>query len=125
MKRAPSKKRAAEQGSGPAASTRSEGCIALPDIPSYASNNAHMFYLVCKSLVERTALIDNLKKHGILSVFHYLSLHKSPFYASRHDGRELPHADHFSDCLLRLPMYYELSRSQVEEVCSQIRRFFG
>ena len=107
------------------ASLEQQGCIALPDIPSYASNNAHMFYLVCKSLVERTALIDHLKKHGILSVFHYLSLHKSPFYASRHDGRELPHADHFSDCLLRLPMYYELSRSQVEEVCSQIRRFFG
>jgi len=50
-----------------------------------------------------------------LVVFRYLSLHKSPFYAEKHDGRELPHTDHFSDCLLRLPMFYDLTVGQVSD----------
>jgi len=102
-----------------------QGRILLPGIPADASNNAHMFYIVCRSLEERTALIAHLKQHDILAVFHYLSLHKSPFYAPRHDGRELPHADRFADCLLRLPMYFDLSIGQVEEICGRIRRFFA
>lgn len=100
-----------------------QGRIILPDIPDYASNNAHMFYILCQSLSERTALIAHLGRHGILAVFHYLSLHKSPFYAPRHDGRELPHADRFSDVLLRLPMYYELTLPQIDEICGRIREF--
>lgn len=99
--------------------------LALPAIPSYASNNAHMFYWLCSSLDERTALIARLKANGVLAVFHYLSLHKSPFYAAKHDGRELPHADHFADTLLRLPMYFALAPGQVREVCEIVRRFYA
>ncbi|MDW8297662.1 MAG: DegT/DnrJ/EryC1/StrS family aminotransferase, partial [Raineya sp.] len=80
--------------------------IRLPFIPPYATNNAHMFYLLCESLEQRTALIEHLKRNGTVAVFHYQSLHKSPFYASRHDGRELPNSDYYSDCLVRLPMFY-------------------
>ena len=79
-----------------------------PFIPEYATNNAHMYYLVCRTLNERTRLIDKLKEHNILAVFHYQSLHKSPFYGTKHDGRELPLSDRYSDCLVRLPMYYDL-----------------
>lgn len=93
--------------------------ISLPFIPPYASNNAHMFYLVCQNLDQRSALIDHLKNNQILAVFHYLSLHKSPFYAPRHDGRELPHSDRFSDCLVRLPMFYGLEVERVVEVMKQ------
>lgn len=89
--------------------------IALPYIPEYASNNAHMFYLVCKSLEQRTALIEYLKSNGILAVFHYLSLHKSPYYISKHDGRDLPQSDRYSDCLVRLPMYFEVNEKAVIE----------
>jgi len=88
--------------------------IKLPQVPSYGSNNAHMFYLVCENLEQRTQLIDQLKKAGILAVFHYLSLHKSPFYESRQDGRELPKADNYSDCLMRLPLFFELEEAQVD-----------
>lgn len=102
-----------------------QGRFVLPDVPAHASNNAHMFYVLCPSLEERTALIDHLKRNGILAVFHYLPLHKSPFYASRHDGRPLPCADRFADGLLRLPMYFDLTLAQVEEVCGQIRRFYA
>ena len=100
-----------------------QGCVALPAIPDGASNNAHMFYLVCRSLAERTALIAHLKDRGIQAVFHYLPLHESPFYAARHDGRALPNANRFADCLVRLPMYYGLAADQVAEVCARIRDF--
>ena len=93
----------------------------LPDIPSYATNNAHMFYLVCRSLEERTALIKRLKDNGILAVFHYLSLHSSPYYAPKHDGRALPECDRYADCLVRLPMYYDLTEDDVRAICDIIK----
>lgn len=82
--------------------------IQQPIIPVNSTNNAHMYYLVCKDLAQRTALISHLKEQGILAVFHYISLHKSPFYESSHDGRILNQTDKFTDCLVRLPMFYEL-----------------
>lgn len=94
--------------------------FSLPDIPSYATNNAHMFYLVCRNLEERTALIKRLKEHGAQAVFHYLSLHSSPFYAPKHDGRALPECDRYADCLVRLPMYFDLTEDDVREICGII-----
>jgi dTDP-4-amino-4,6-dideoxygalactose transaminase len=100
------------------------GKLKLPYIPEYATNNAHMFYLVCKNLEERTALIAHLKSNQIQAVFHYLSLHKSQFYKDKHDGRELIWSDYYSDCLLRLPFYYELSNESVEHICGVINEFY-
>lgn len=94
--------------------------FSLPDIPDYATNNAHMFYLVCRNLEARTALIKCLKEHGAQAVFHYLSLHSSPFYAPKHDGRVLPECDRYADCLVRLPMYYDLTEEDVREICGII-----
>ncbi|MFY7666214.1 dTDP-4-amino-4,6-dideoxygalactose transaminase [Flavobacterium sp.] len=102
------------------ASWAAEKNIKVPELPVYASNNGHMFYLICTSLEQRTAVINHLKAHGILAVFHYLSLHKSPFYHERHDGRSLVNSDHFTDVLVRLPLYYEL---EVEEVIRVLREF--
>lgn len=82
--------------------------IQLPKIPSYATNNAHMFYLVCKSLEQRSALIEHLRNNEILAVFHYLNLSNSPFYNEKHDDRILKESDRYSDCLLRLPLFFEL-----------------
>ncbi len=95
-------------------------CFQLPTIPDYATNNAHMFYLVCKSLEERSALIKYLKENEVQAVFHYLSLHSSPYYLDKHDGRELPNCDRYADCLVRLPMYYDLEFDEVEKTCSLI-----
>jgi dTDP-4-amino-4,6-dideoxygalactose transaminase len=94
--------------------------IALPFIPDYATNNSHMFYLICKSLEQRTLLIKYLLEHKILSVFHYLSLHSSPFYSSKHDGRELPNSDNYSNTLLRLPLYYQLSETEIKYITETI-----
>ncbi|MGY2133509.1 dTDP-4-amino-4,6-dideoxygalactose transaminase [Hymenobacter sp. HD11105] len=98
--------------------------IGLPVIPKYATNNGHMFYLVCRNLDERSALIDYLRKRQILSVFHYLSLHKSPFYHEKHDGRSLPWADHYTDCLVRLPLYYELHPELQQRVIEAVTDFY-
>ena len=99
-----------------------KGAFRLPDIPDYATNNAHMFYLVCNSFEERTSMIKRLKENGVQAVFHYLSLHSSPYYLDKHDGRELPNCDRYADCLVRLPMYYDLSVKQVDSICEIIRR---
>lgn len=101
-----------------------QGLIQLPSIPSYATNNAHMFYLICKSNTERQGLIDTLKKRGILSVFHYLSLHGSVYYQDNHDNRRLINSDLFTDCLLRLPMYFELSEKDLELITGTINNFY-
>lgn len=92
------------------------GLVQLPDIPEYATNNAHMFYLVCKNLEERTGMINRLKEKDIQAVFHYLALHSSPYYKGKHDGRELPNCDKYADCLVRLPMYYDLQEEEINNI---------
>ena len=101
-----------------------KGCFSLPDIPDYATNNAHMFYLVLPSLEARTALIKYLKESGVGAVFHYLSLHSSEFYKSRHDGRQLPECDRYADCLVRLPLFYDLTIEQVNTICDLIKTYY-
>lgn len=98
-----------------------KGYFALPDMPEYASNNAHMFYLTFPSLETRTALIKHLKDNDIMAVFHYLSLHSSAYYADKHDGRTLPECDLYADTLVRLPMYYDLSLDDVDHICALIK----
>lgn len=101
-----------------------EGKITLPYIPTYATNNAHMFYIVCGSLEERALLIETLKEKGFHSVFHYLSLHQSPYYSTKHDGRDLPNSNRYSNCLLRLPFFYELTNDQVASITATIHTFY-
>ncbi|WP_323756881.1 dTDP-4-amino-4,6-dideoxygalactose transaminase [Roseivirga sp.] len=97
--------------------------IQLPHLPSYASNNAHMFYLVCENGQLRDELIKFLKNSGVYAVFHYLSLHKSPFYSSKYDGNDLPEADKYSDNVVRLPLYYELKVNQITKITQLIIQF--
>jgi dTDP-4-amino-4,6-dideoxygalactose transaminase len=98
-----------------------ENGVALPWIPNFASNNAHMFYLVLPDEKKRETFISKLRAEGIYAVFHYLSLHKSPYYFAKHDGRELPNSDFYSDCLVRLPFYYDLSEMDQQSVIDCIR----
>lgn len=103
---------------------KANGRLQLPSLPPYATNNAQMFYVVCRNMTERTLLTDYLNKHGILAVFHYQNLAQSPYYAQKHDGRHLPMAERYSHCLLRLPIYYELSVDEAEIVADTILRFY-
>ncbi len=101
-----------------------QGRFTMPDIPEYAMNNAHMFYLVLPNLEQRTALIKYLKDNGVCAVFHYLSLHSSEYYKSRHDGRALPQCDRYADCLVRLPLFYDLSLETVKQICELISTYY-
>lgn len=94
----------------------------LPVIPDYATNNAHMFYLVCSSLNTRVSLIATLKAADILSVFHYISLHQSAFFAGKTRQKEFLNSDNYSDRLLRLPFYYDLSDENIFHICNLIEK---
>ncbi len=93
----------------------------LPYLPSYASNNAHMFYLVCNSIEDRTNLINKLKEKSVRAVYHYLSLHKSEYYHDKYKGGELPETDRYTDCLVRLPMFYELTDQEIDTIVTTLR----
>ncbi|PZX47651.1 dTDP-4-amino-4,6-dideoxygalactose transaminase [Algoriphagus chordae] len=79
--------------------------------------NAHMFYLLFKQESDRTKFSGRMKSAGVLSVFHYQSLHKSDYakkcFPNQYD-RQLPNSDRYSDCLLRLPLFYELPEVSAE-----------
>ena len=104
-----------------------KGYVLLPQMPDYATNNAHMFYMICRNLKGRTDLISYMNQNGVLAVFHYLSLHLSDYYQQHHVGNipELPCCDHFADCLVRLPLYYELSDVEQEKIIMLIHEFYN
>lgn len=94
--------------------------IQFPRFIKGATNNAHMFYMVCKNLEQRTTLLEVLKSTGIWAVFHYLSLHKSPYFEHKYTGVPLPWSDFYSDALVRLPLFYELKEKEQASIISAI-----
>ena len=98
------------------------GLFKFPFIPGYATNNAYMFYLICTSLKLRTKMINDLKNAGILSVFHYISLHKSKFYSQGESRGQMPLADYYTDHLVRLPFFYSLTEEQIISICKAINQ---
>lgn len=102
-----------------------EGHFSLPVIPGYATNNAHMFYLLCRSLDERDALMSHLKRSDIQAIFHYLPLHLSPYFREQYKGRDLVQAQRYADCILRLPFYTGLSTPEIDRVINSIHQFYN
>lgn len=103
-----------------------KGKLILPELPEYATNNAHMFYIIAKDIQERDHLIAYLKENSIHAVFHYLSLHKSQYHISNISGNVqiLPRADHYSSCLIRLPLFYDLDINDVKSITTTLKGFF-
>ena len=95
--------------------------VRLPKTFDYATNNGHMFYMVCDNGNQRDQLLSHLKSNGILAVFHYLSLHKSDYYSSKYEGKELVNANNYSDCLIRLPLYFELTRQDQDYIIEKVK----
>ena len=105
--------------------SENRGIIRRPFIPQDCTNNGHMFYVVCRNLEERSGLIEYLKEHDVTAPFHYLSLHKSEFYTNHSSNiPELPVCDMYADCLVRMPMYYELDLDQVDMIVSLIEEYY-
>ena len=101
------------------------GYIEQPFIPDYADHNAHMYYIKTKDLETRGRLIDFMRKHDILTVFHYVPLHSAP--AGKKFGRfhgEDKYTTKESERLLRLPMYYQLKEEDQEQVVKAVKEFY-
>ena len=102
------------------------GKVELPTVPAGCVHNAHMFYLKCRDLAERTALIRFLKERDILAVFHYVPLHSAPagLKYGRFAGEDV-YTTRESDRLVRLPMYYGLTEADRNAVIAAVRDFYG
>ena len=102
------------------------GLVELPTIPEGCVHNAHMYYLKCRDLSERTALISFLKARDILAVFHYVPLHSAPagLKFGRFSGEDV-YTTRESDRLVRLPLYYGLTEEDRNSVIAAVRAFYG
>ena len=103
-----------------------KGLVELPTVPKDCVHNAHMFYLKCRDLEERTAFIRFLKERDILAVFHYIPLHSAP--AGLRFGRfkgEDRYTTAESERLVRLPLYYGLTKEDRDSVIEAVRAFYG
>jgi dTDP-4-amino-4,6-dideoxygalactose transaminase len=101
------------------------GLIGIPSVPWHCTTNYHMFYVMAADLDERAALIAHLRRAGILAVFHYVPLHSSPFAKSLGVLQDsLPVTEQASSRLLRMPMFYDLTDREVEEVCWSLLNFY-
>ncbi|MBL7138705.1 MAG: dTDP-4-amino-4,6-dideoxygalactose transaminase [Bacteroidales bacterium] len=101
-----------------------KGYLTRPVIPQFATVNGNMFYITLPDKARRDALLHNLNQHGIQAVFHYFPLHSSHYFRDKHDGRELPNTDRFSDTLLRLPFFYKLKQKEIEYIVKTTGEFF-
>ena len=102
-----------------------EGDLRLPFVPRECESNSHLFYIILENEETRNNLIDYLKLKGILSVFHYVPLHTSDIGRSLgYSEYQLPVTEFISRRVLRLPLYFEITRSEQEEVVDRIFAFF-
>ena len=101
------------------------GVVGIPTTPKDCVHNAHMFYLKCKDLQERTALIDYLKSNGVMAVFHYVPLHSAPagYKFGRFAGEDV-YTTKESERLVRLPMYYGLTKEDQAFVIEKVVEFY-
>lgn len=101
------------------------GLVQLPFVPDDCQHNAHMFYLVCDSLEQRTALIDFMKARGVQLVFHYIPLHSSPAGErfGRFHGKD-EHTTSISERLVRLPLYYGMTAADRAAVIDAVLAFY-
>lgn len=100
------------------------GKINLPKTTQGTTNNAHLFYITFSNLKERNKYLNFMRKININPVFHYLSLHKSPYYIKKHGERELSESDTYSDTLVRLPLFYSLKENEIDYIIRKTKDFF-
>lgn len=101
------------------------GHFALLHVPEYCTNNAHIFFLICRNRDERDGLIDYLKECKILSVFHFLCLHKSEYNKlTGVKSPHLPNALRYEERLIRLPFFVGLKDKNIDEIVSRIGEYY-
>jgi dTDP-4-amino-4,6-dideoxygalactose transaminase len=101
-----------------------DGPVQLPAVPAYATHNGNLFYLLTQDLETRNRLIAHFRNRNIHAVFHYLPLERSPFFTPQHDGRALPHAQRYSDTIIRLPLYMGMTEDEQDRVVAAAIDFY-
>ena len=101
------------------------GNIQLPHINDFAHNNGQLFCIICESSTQRKNLIQFLIDNGVQAVFHYTSLHASSYFFKRGEKSDLPNSDRYADCILRLPMFFELSDKEIDSISDLILQYFA
>ncbi|MCR5675188.1 MAG: dTDP-4-amino-4,6-dideoxygalactose transaminase [Lachnospiraceae bacterium] len=101
------------------------GRIERPTVPAYCKHNAHMYYIKCRDMEERSGLIRHLTQNGILPASHYVPLHSSTagLKCSRFHGEDV-YTTRESERLLRLPMYWALTEEDQDEVIRRVKEFY-
>jgi dTDP-4-amino-4,6-dideoxygalactose transaminase len=99
------------------------GVVVLPELPDYATNNAHLFPLICQSLQQRSRMLAHLRERGVYATFHYQPLHCSEYFAPHYQGEPLLQAQRYGDCLLRLPVFSGMSQQDLETICTAVDEF--
>lgn len=99
--------------------------LELPVVPKECIHNAHMFFIKVKNLEERSRLIRHLKNKEVSAVYHYIPLHTAPAGVryGRFHGQDV-YTTRESERLLRLPMYYGLTKDKIEYIVSCIESFW-
>ena len=98
--------------------------IIIPKWPDYASQNGHTFYFITASIHERNKLIKFLKKNGIQATFHYTPLHLSKYYLDNFEATSLPNAEKYGNCLIRLPLFTNMTEQQIDYVIHFVNLFY-
>jgi dTDP-4-amino-4,6-dideoxygalactose transaminase len=100
--------------------------VKLPTVPADREQSYHLYYMLLPSLAARSALIEHLKAHSILSVFHYLPLNTSEM-GQKLGARagDCPVTEAISDRLLRLPFYNDMNEDEQARVIAALYAFEG
>ncbi len=102
----------------------SDRLLRLPFVPKHCGTNNHMFYVLLPDQNTRDELMDHLRQQGIQSVFHFVPLHSSPMgQRVAHSNGTLPVTDRVSQCLLRLPFFYEIKYEDQLRVVQELTKF--
>ena len=100
--------------------------IKQPNIPNYATNNAHLYYLIFQNIEDRTNFISYMSNLGIQCVFHYSSLHNFKLnsnYEFKPLNKKLKNSDFYSECLVRLPLFYSLKEVEIDYIIKAINNY--
>ena len=100
-----------------------DGKLKIP--PKKNGSNFHMFYILLNNGRVRDELMAFLHRNQIHAIFHYVPLHLSPIGRSMgYRQGDLPVTERISQCLLRLPFYYEITQTEQQRVVNSIIEFF-
>ncbi len=92
----------------------------VPEQMKNMDHNGHIFYIKAENKDLRDLVLKNLNNNGVNAVFHYIPLHSSPYFRDKYIGQELVNTQMISDCIIRLPLYFDLSKHDIELICRKV-----